>query len=92
MEIANASLLDESTAAAEAMSLLFAVRDRDQKKADINKFFVSETILPQTLSLLETRAIPIGIELVVGKEADFNFSEDFFGALLQYPGKYRTNI
>jgi len=63
MEIANASLLDESTASGEAMSLLFAVRERDQKKAGINKFFVSENILPQTLSLLQTRANPIGIEL-----------------------------
>ncbi|WP_158847176.1 aminomethyl-transferring glycine dehydrogenase [Algibacter sp. L1A34] len=87
MEIANASLLDESTAAAEAMSLLFAVRERDQKKAGINKFFVSENILPQTLSLLKTRSNPIGIELVVGKEEEFNFSEEFFGAILQYPGK-----
>ena len=50
MEIANASLLDESTAAAEAMSLLFAVRERDQKKNNVNKFFVSDAILPQTLS------------------------------------------
>ena len=87
MEIANASLLDESTAAAEAMSLLFAVRERDQKKAGINKFFVSENILPQTLSLLQTRSNPIGIELVVGKESDFDFSSEFFGAILQYPGK-----
>jgi glycine dehydrogenase len=88
MEIANASLLDESTAAAEAMSLLFAVRSRDQKKANIIKFFVSEDILPQTLSLLNTRATPIGIELVVGKASDFSFSSEYFGALLQYPGKH----
>ncbi|TXG34574.1 aminomethyl-transferring glycine dehydrogenase [Seonamhaeicola maritimus] len=87
MEIANASLLDESTAAAEAMSLLFAVRERAQKKAGINKFFVSENILPQTLSLLQTRATPIGIELVIGKEESFDFSPEFFGAILQYPGK-----
>ena len=87
MEIANASLLDESTASAEAMSLLFAVRERDQKKAGINKFFVSENILPQTLSLLQTRATPIGIELVVGNEENFDFSSEFFGAILQYPGK-----
>ncbi len=87
MELANASLLDESTAAAEAMGLLFAVRSRDQKKANVNKFFVSETILPQTLSLLETRANPIGIELVVGNEDTFDFSSGFYGALLQYPGK-----
>ena len=88
MEIANASLLDESTAAAEAMSLLFAVRERDQKKENVNKFFVSDEILPQTLSVLKTRAIPIGIELVVGKENEFEFSGEFFGAILQYPGKY----
>ena len=87
MELANASLLDESTAAAEAMSLLFAVRERSQKKLGVNKFFVSENILPQTLSLLQTRANPIGIELVIDKEDNFNFSSDFFGAILQYPGK-----
>jgi glycine dehydrogenase len=87
MEISNASLLDESTAAAEAMALLFAVRERDQKKAGVNKLFVSDTILPQTLSLLETRAIPIGIELVIGNETEFDYSNKYFGALLQYPGK-----
>ena len=88
MELANASLLDESTAAAEAMSLLFAVRERAQKKEGINKFFVSEDILPQTLSLLQTRALPIGIDLVIGKESEFDFSQEFFGAILQYPGKH----
>ncbi|APY10408.1 glycine dehydrogenase (aminomethyl-transferring) [Seonamhaeicola sp. S2-3] len=87
MEIANASLLDESTAAAEAMSLLFSVRDRAQKKAGINKFFVTENILPQTLSLLKTRATPIGIELVIGDENNFEFSSEYFGAILQYPGR-----
>lgn len=88
MELANASLLDEGTAAAEAMALLFDVRERAQKKANVNKFFVSEEILPQTLSVLQTRAIPIGIELVVGNHEDFDFSEEFFGAILQYPGKH----
>ncbi|MCB0426722.1 MAG: glycine dehydrogenase (aminomethyl-transferring), partial [Mangrovimonas sp.] len=87
MELANASLLDESTAAAEAMSLLFAVRERDQKKDNVHKFFVSENVLPQTLSLLETRANPLGIKLIVGDENNFEFTQDFFGALLQYPGK-----
>ncbi|WP_299051160.1 aminomethyl-transferring glycine dehydrogenase [uncultured Polaribacter sp.] len=88
MELANASLLDESTAAAEAMALLFDVRERTQKKAGINKFFVSEEILPQTLSVLLTRATPIGIELVVGNHEEFDFSDEFFGAILQYPGKH----
>jgi glycine dehydrogenase len=78
MELANASLLDESTAAAEAMALLFAVRERQQKKDGVNKFFVSEDILPQTLSLLQTRATPIGIELVTGNHETFDFSTDFF--------------
>ena len=88
MEIANASLLDESTAAAEAMTMLFELRSRQQKKDETVKFFVSEEILPQTLSLLKTRAIPLGIELVVGNHETFDFSEDFYGALLQYPGKF----
>ena len=87
MELANASLLDESTAAAEAMALLFAVRERQQKKDGVNKFFVSEDILPQTLSLLQTRATPIGIELVIGDHKTFGFSSEFFAAILQYPGK-----
>jgi len=88
MEIANASLLDEGTAAAEAMALLFDVRTRDQKKNNINKFFVSEEILPQTLSVLQTRSTPIGVELVIGNHETFDFSHDFFGAILQYPGKF----
>ena len=88
MEIANASLLDEGTAAAEAMALLFDVRSRDQKKNNTNKFFVSEEILPQTLSVLQTRSTPKGIELVVGNHETFDFSSEFFGAILQYPGKY----
>jgi len=88
MELANASLLDEGTAAAEAMALLFDVRERVKKKAGANKFFISEEILPQTLSVLQTRAIPIGIELVIGNHKKFKFEDDFFGAILQYPGKY----
>lgn len=88
MEIANASLLDEGTAAAEAMTLLFDVRTRDQKKNNVSKFFVSEEILPQTLSVLQTRSTPLNIELVVGNHETFDFSTDFFGAILQYPGKF----
>jgi len=88
MELANASLLDEGTAAAEAMALLFDIRERAQKKAGVNKFFVTEEILPQTLSVLLTRSAPIGIELVVGNHREFDFSDEFFGAILQYPGKF----
>ncbi len=87
MDLANASLLDEGTAAAEAMGMLFALRDRKQKKENVCKFFVSQEILPQTLSILQTRATPIGIELVIGNHEEFNFSSSFFGAILQYPAK-----
>lgn len=87
MELTNASLLDESTAAAEAMALLFAVREKEKKKNNASKFFVSEEILPQTLALLQTRSTPLEIELVVGNHEEFDFSDDFFGAILQYPGK-----
>jgi len=88
MEIANASLLDESTAAAEAMALLFAVRERQQKKDNVVKFFVDDQILPQTLSLLQTRSNPLGIELVVGNTNDFDYSSEYFAAIIQYPGKH----
>jgi glycine dehydrogenase len=88
MELANASLLDESTAAAEAMTMLFELRTRNQKKNNTTKFFVSEEILPQTISLLKTRAVPLAIELIIGNHETFDFSTDFYGAILQYPGKY----
>jgi len=87
MKMSNASLLDEATSAAEAMTLLSAVRTKSKKKGNANKFFVSEEVLPQTLALLETRSEPLGIELVVGNHLEFDFSEKFFGAILQYPGK-----
>jgi glycine dehydrogenase len=85
MEIANASLLDEATAAAEAMSMFFSTRTREQKKAEANQFFVSKDALPQTIDLLKTRATPIGIKLIIGDPATFTFNEQVFGALLQYP-------
>jgi glycine dehydrogenase len=88
MELSNASLLDESTAAAEAMSMIFAIRSRDQKKNNSSKLFVSDQVLPQTLAVLKTRATPLKIELVVGSEKDFDYDETFFGALFQYPGKF----
>ncbi|RAV30841.1 aminomethyl-transferring glycine dehydrogenase [Sinomicrobium soli] len=88
MPLANASLLDEGTAAAEAMAMLFEVRSREQKKNGTVKFFVSEEILPQTLSVLRTRAVPLGVELVTGDPGNFDFSAEYYGAILQYPGKY----
>jgi glycine dehydrogenase len=88
MEIANASLLDEGTAAAEAMSMLYSVRSREQKKNGNNKFFVSDQVLPQTISILKSHAVPLEIELHIDSCDNFDFSTDYFGALLQYPGKF----
>ena len=81
MEIANASLLDEGTAAAEAMMMFH----RQIKRSGRNHFFVSEACHPQTIAVVEARAIPLGIQVVVGDHRSFSFSEDFFGALVQYP-------
>lgn len=88
MELANASLLDESTAAAEAMTMLYDLRSRSQKKDEVLNFFVDEQVLPQTLSLLQTRSTPLGIKLVVGDLSSAELDTNFFGALVQYPGKY----
>lgn len=88
MPLANASLLDESTAAAEAMTMLFDVRSREQKKAGANTFFVSDEILPQTLDVLHTRAMPLGITLDIGSHENIQFDAAHFGALIQYPGKH----
>ena len=85
MEIANASLLDESTAAAEAMSMLFNTRKRDQVKGNVVKFFVSEECFPQTIDVVKTRAKGFGIELVIGNHKEFTPTAEFFGALVQYP-------
>jgi glycine dehydrogenase len=81
MEIANASLLDEGTAAGEAMHMLYA----ETKKANANKFFVSELCFPQTIDVLKTRTEPIGVELVIGNHETIVFDETYFGALIQYP-------
>lgn len=85
LPIANASLLDEGTAAAEAMLMLFHARSREQKKNGTVKFFVSENLFPQTVDVLKTRAVPLGIELVEGNEFAFEPTEAYYGMILQYP-------
>jgi glycine dehydrogenase len=85
MEIANASLLDESTAASEAMLMMFGSRSRAAVKAGANKFFVDDDMFLQTLDVLETRATPVGIELIRGKYTEASFDDTYFGALVQYP-------
>jgi glycine dehydrogenase len=85
MEIANASLLDEATAAAEAMSLMYASRSRQMVKAGVNRLLVDEKIWPQTLDVLQTRAEPLGILLSVGPFNEFDLGPDVFGVMVQYP-------
>jgi len=84
MELANASLLDEGTAAAEAMTMLFAAKPKEKKNA--TKFFVDEKVFPQTKAVLLTRAEPIGIELVSGPIDSLDLTdENLYGVLFQYP-------
>jgi glycine dehydrogenase len=85
MEIANASLLDESTAAAESMIMMYNARSRASVKAGANKFFIDDDIFPQTLDVIVTRSKPLGIELVTGKYTKVEFDGSFFGSLVQYP-------
>ena len=85
MEIANASLLDEATAAAEAMLMLFHSRSRKQKKENVNLFFVDFDVFPQTLAVLETRAEALGIEIIKGDYRTVDINEKYFGAFVQYP-------
>lgn len=85
MEIANASLLDEATAAAEAMIMMLNARPRAKVKAGANKIFIDQQIFPQTLDVVETKAEPLGIEIVLGDYKTFECTNDFFGALVQFP-------
>jgi glycine dehydrogenase len=85
MPIANASLLDEATAAAEAMIMMYNARSREAVKAGRKLFYVDDDIFPQTLDLLKTRSGPLGIELVIGKYTEAYFDDRYFGAFIQYP-------
>ena len=88
MQIANSSLLDEGTAAAESMCMLYNTMSRPKKKSGANKFFVSELCYPQTIDILKTRSEPLGIELVIGDYNTIELTDEFFGIILQYPAKY----
>ncbi|HEX9251500.1 MAG TPA: glycine dehydrogenase (aminomethyl-transferring), partial [Ignavibacteriaceae bacterium] len=83
LPIANASLLDEATSAAEAMIMFFNNRKKD--KANSKKFFVSNEVLPQTIDVLKTRSKPLGIELVIAEHITIELTNDYFGLLVQYP-------
>ncbi len=88
LPIANASLLDEATAAAEAMIMFYNSRSRQQIKAACNKFFISDTVFPHTIDVLKTRSYPLDIEVITGKVEDFVPGNEYFGILLQYPDQF----
>ena len=85
LPLANASLLDEATAAGEAMIMFFNNRSREQVKNNVMKCFVSQRVFAQTIDVLKTRALPLGIELVYGCACEAELDETFFGAIIQYP-------
>ncbi|MBM3186797.1 MAG: glycine dehydrogenase (aminomethyl-transferring), partial [Bacteroidetes bacterium] len=85
MELANASLLDEATAAAEAMIMFYNSRSRNDIKEGKNKFFVSNSCFSQTIDVVQGRAKNLGIELTIGDAENFTSDNHFFGALIQYP-------
>tara|TARA_A100001234_G_scaffold216394_1_gene222330 strand:- start:2953 stop:5790 length:2838 start_codon:yes stop_codon:yes gene_type:complete len=87
MELSNASLLDEGTSAAEAMTMLFSNRDREKVNNNCNKFFVADDVFDQTLDVLMTRAEPLGIEIVKNSIDKINVDKSFFGIYVQYTGK-----
>ncbi|MCI4651403.1 aminomethyl-transferring glycine dehydrogenase [Phaeodactylibacter sp.] len=87
LPIANASLLDEGTAAAEAMTMFYSQKNKRNKGEAINQFLVADTVLPQTIEVLMTRAKPLDIEVVVGDWKSFELTDKVFGMLLQYPDR-----
>ena len=85
LEMTNCSLLDEATAAAEAMTMMYALRGKEMKKAGANRLFVDNQVFEQTKDVLITRSAPQGIELVFGDYDTFEFTAEVFGAVVQYP-------
>lgn len=85
MPLANCSLLDEGTAAAEAVTMMYSLRSRAQQKEGANTVFVDESIFPQTLAVMTTRAIPQGIRLTVGRYNEMELTPDIFACVVQYP-------
>ena len=85
MPLANCSLLDEATAGAEAMTMMFNLRSRPKKKANATVLFVDEQVFPDTLAVIKTRGIPQGVDIQVGDYRTFKFTEAVYGAIIQYP-------
>ncbi len=88
MPIANASLLDEATAASEAMLMFFHSRSREAVKNNVVKIFIAEDLFPQTIDVIQTVANPQGIEVIIGDPKTIQFDKSFFGAIIQYPNQF----
>lgn len=85
MPLANCSLLDEATAAAEAATMMYGLRSRDQQKKGTNVLFVDESIFPQNLAVIQTRVIPQGMKIQVGNYKELEFTPEIFACIIQYP-------
>ena len=85
LPLANSSLLDEATAGAEAVAMMFNLRSRNKKKADANVIFIDNSVFPDTKAVIRTRAIPQGLEIVEGDYKTYKFTDKVFGAIIQYP-------
>ncbi len=88
MPLANASLLDDATAAGEMMLMFYRLRSRDQQKNNVCKYFVSEDVFQHCIGVMKTNAAPQGIELVIGKADKVELDETYFGAMIQYPNQH----
>ena len=90
LPLSNSSLLDESTAGAEAASMMYALRSRDQKKNEANKLFVDENLFPQNIAVIRTRMEHVGIDMEVGDYKTIELDSSYFGAIIQYPNSNGT--
>ncbi len=88
LPLANASLLDEATAAAEAMIMAHNARPRDLAKRNASKFFISRNLFPQTIAVMKGRAVPLDIEIIEGRCDEIDYTDEFFGSIVQYPDQY----
>ena len=88
MPLSNASLLDEATAGGECMIMFYNSRSREAVKNGVNKFFVDENVFPQTIDVIRTNAAPRNIEVIVGKAAEVQLDNSYFGAIVQYPNQF----
>lgn len=88
MPLANASMLDDATAAGEMMLMFYRSRSREQQKNNVNKYFVSEDVFAHSIGVMKTNAAPQNIELVIGKANEIEIDDTFFGAMIQYPNQH----